>query len=417
MLRLKVNLNSSTGGVLYHYCRDFADVVSIVDNGMSPANNFREVPHNQGLDGTTQPFISFSRTRDNPARIGYIYRNQGGGIVYSKDALSNLGKFEAFHHGGDNHEGNTIRVLIPTPSVVWFDPTKRQVIRFIFENASRVVRGEQIYRYKIRAMIPLVNGDTDWRYTDIEDPKEGEELQKWIERNKAQLLDFETRKGYNDALVYEFGIEMSVDKDMNKLPKGMQAAIQKTMDVIDAYKKANPGEEGYFYIKAPFFNSMRNKDAWVKMHNSPQFSYEDLLAIIKKTEELEESGDPIAYVGYQDSTHQQIEATVPTSLFGKSYRDLPPTLQTILSLSKWNETEDRLWVNPRFVQGTPGHYKPIPETRRAVIGIIVPDTTYFNPEVEQFRKDHPNLPVYAYTDNNKKKAPGVPPEAYKSPVA
>ena len=420
MLRLKVNLNCSAGGVLYHFSSDFSDIVSIVDNGMAPANNYEEAPHKDGLNGKPQPFISFSRTRDNPARIGYINQGEGGGVVYSKDALSNLGKFEAFHHGGDNHEGNEIRVLIPNPSAAGVDTAKRQVIQFDFTNSSgKRVDGKPYYLYVLEAGIPIGNGSITKRHLSIEDKQAGEGMQDWIERNKANLLDYTSELGYENHPEYHFGIEMSIDKDLNKLPELLQEAVKKTLSAIDEYRKANPGEPGYFYIKAPFLNSpaLDNGHPWVKMQNSPQFDYEDLLDIIKKTEKLEEEGDPIADVSYQDATHQQIIATVPTRLFGKSFQDLPPTLRTILSFGKWNETEDRLWLNPRFVKGSPGSYKPIPETRKAVIGIIVPDSTYFNPEVNEFRKTHPNIPVYAYTENREKKAPGVPPEAYKNPVA
>lgn len=423
MIRLKVNLNSSAGGVLYHYCRwSFNDLVSIVDNGICPSNSYEEAPHEAGVGGEPQPFISFSRTRDNPARIGFA--SGGYGIVYSKDRLSNLGRFEAFHHGGDSHESNNIQVKIPASVKIDIDTSKPQAVSFEFTDCSgyRSDNDKPYSYYQVDAQVTMSTGDSvsGYRSTDTKDKRVGEETKEWILRNKSRFIDFSDKPSYDGKPKFTFKLKMTIDKDIDKLPELFRIAVERAVEYVKRLaSKTKPRAKGdnYFYVQGAFFDSnIYDEGEWIRVQNSPQFSYEELLDIIKKTEELEKKGDPNASV-YYSYAHDYVEATIPTSLFGNSYRDLPRTLQTILSFQKHNETEDRLWLNPRFVHGEPGDYQPIPETCKAVVGIIVSDEDYFKHKVKEFRETHPDIPVYAYTETGRKKAPGVPPEAYKNPVA
>ena len=95
------------------------------------------------------------------------------------------------------------------------------------------------------------------------------------------------------------------------------------------------------------------------------------------------------------------------------FRALPDTIQNML-ISVGYESEDRMLLpdaKPKQI---------IEETKKAIIGIIVPDTRYWSAPVEDFRAAYPEYPVYAYRDPKMKKLAGsrpVPAEAYRLPTA
>ena len=94
------------------------------------------------------------------------------------------------------------------------------------------------------------------------------------------------------------------------------------------------------------------------------------------------------------------------------FRALPDAIQNML-VSVGYESEDRLL----FPDARP---KTIIEgTKKAIVGILVPDTQYWGPRVEEFREAFPEYPIYAYRDPKIGKSSigrKVPPEAYRLPT-
>lgn len=95
------------------------------------------------------------------------------------------------------------------------------------------------------------------------------------------------------------------------------------------------------------------------------------------------------------------------------FRKLPDAIQNML-ISVGYESEDRML----FPNAKPETI--IEGTKKAIIGILVPDTKYWNWQVEEFREAFPEYPVYAYRDPKVGKSHTgrkVPPEAYRLPTA
>lgn len=100
-----------------------------------------------------------------------------------------------------------------------------------------------------------------------------------------------------------------------------------------------------------------------------------------------------------------------------SFKDLPAYLQKLLGKADF-QAEDRA-----FFPGKKTH-EYVPETKKAIIGVIVPDNQYSRPHCKEFREKHPDLKMYVYhhpvpdyakawyADNEP-----VPKEAYRQPIA
>ena len=93
------------------------------------------------------------------------------------------------------------------------------------------------------------------------------------------------------------------------------------------------------------------------------------------------------------------------------FSKLPRTIQNLLSACGF-ESEDRALFPDRsakeFVDGT----------KKAIVGILVPDNEYWSDSVNKFRTMYPNMPVYAYRRYSKKDLPAkpIPKSAYKLPT-
>lgn len=94
-----------------------------------------------------------------------------------------------------------------------------------------------------------------------------------------------------------------------------------------------------------------------------------------------------------------------------SFKDLPVTIQNMLRSAGF-ESEDRLLLPGK------GEEEYIPATKKAIIGIIVPDASYWNPRIKEVRDNYPDIPMYVYRrDNAPSPDKPVPRSAYRLPTA
>ena len=100
-----------------------------------------------------------------------------------------------------------------------------------------------------------------------------------------------------------------------------------------------------------------------------------------------------------------------------SFKDLPAYLQKLLGKADF-QAEDRAFFPGKKAR------EYVPETKKAIIGVIVPDNQYQMPHCKEFREKHPNLKMYVYhnpvPDYAKswyKTDEPVPKEAYQQPIA
>ena len=92
-------------------------------------------------------------------------------------------------------------------------------------------------------------------------------------------------------------------------------------------------------------------------------------------------------------------------------------ISSITSWSRYNESEDRLLL-PEYQPG-----EAVFETVKALIGVIIPKERYYTDEAMRFRKAHPNLPIYVWSDSGNPVydeklvyEAGIDPELLEKPV-
>lgn len=100
-----------------------------------------------------------------------------------------------------------------------------------------------------------------------------------------------------------------------------------------------------------------------------------------------------------------------------SFRDLPKYLQKLLGKADF-QSEDRAFFPGKKV------HEYVPETKKAIIGVIVPDNQYQMPHCKEFREKHPDVKMYVYHNPVPDYAKSwyetdepVPKEAYRKPIA
>lgn len=109
---------------------------------------------------------------------------------------------------------------------------------------------------------------------------------------------------------------------------------------------------------------------------------------------------------------QQGEWTIQGELTSDySFNDLPPMLQRMLTSTGF-EAEERAF----FPNAQTKEY--IDATKKAIIGLVVPDTEYNSEEVQSLAQKY-SYPVYVYRDPKQPLPEGesVPKEAYRQPTA
>lgn len=115
------------------------------------------------------------------------------------------------------------------------------------------------------------------------------------------------------------------------------------------------------------------------------------------------------------------------------FRKLPRLIQKMLTSTAF-EAEDRAFFtntkNKSFVDETEEEFAKRKEahpeatrkegTKKAIIGLIWPDTEYWSQDAEKIRQEFPQYKMYAYRDPKAELDPDakpVPKEAYKQPIA
>ena len=111
MIRLR--LNASKGGVLYHFTRTMEDVDLIVSNGLRTSrdmeSHMQNIPDSSELRNKTSKrlagseyssYVSFARS---PSVITNIGRDWVYGVIFNAEKISALGRVKPYHYGTADH--------------------------------------------------------------------------------------------------------------------------------------------------------------------------------------------------------------------------------------------------------------------------------------------------------------------------
>lgn len=92
-----------------------------------------------------------------------------------------------------------------------------------------------------------------------------------------------------------------------------------------------------------------------------------------------------------------------------SFKKLPSYIQKMMTAVGFEAEERALFPNA-------GTKTNIPETTKAIIGVVVPDTEYQSDDVDALKSAYPGMKIYAYRDPNGGESQ-APKEAYRQPIA
>ena len=111
MIRLK--LNSSKGGVLYHFTGSMRDVDAIVTEGLRTSNtkepHMQNIPDDDGIKNRTSKrladkehsaYVSFARS---PSIITQLNFGWNFGVIFDAEKISALGRVRPYHYSTSNH--------------------------------------------------------------------------------------------------------------------------------------------------------------------------------------------------------------------------------------------------------------------------------------------------------------------------
>ena len=403
MLRLKAahSLNSSAGGVLYHYCPSLKDLESILANGIKASDP-------QPIPGSTEkvPYISFARNKTGPPYTAVSDWDTGDlrwkfGVVLSKDKLSNLGKFIPYHYGASQRFINfTVEYLDPDEYSTELPRHVELDVRLIkrpgssFMTASYIAYNNEPGEDNTQILgRSESNNEFHYPVTDFDDV--------WDELNaQPTVID-----NIPDSTGCTFILHLDLDEPIkSKLVMSILKEIKLDQEWAAKKKKKMRTPPKTLVIHGQGYP--------IKLPNSGETSYDKFKASLKELKQIVPNAD-IEYIKGADTW--VVTAQLPKNV---SFKDLPKPIQIIVSRSSLFESEDRLLL-PNAEPGT-----PIPQTKSAIIGIIVPMDFYYTDLVQKIGKKY-NLPIYVYQDKNsvwtgeafgEKRFPKVP-ETYRNPVA
>lgn len=433
MLRLKamrtLSLNSSAGGVLYHYTSSMDNVESIVENGLK--TSIYPTPKGGYLVG-----VSLARSKttvpyaiNDTATHGYAFDGEGTefrrwvyGVIFSKNLLSNAGKIKPYNWVTDTGWDITfnIKPVDSTQGVLpenWLPESVGVTIAVSWRSKDGLYSVA-----KVTTDFPENTVDADDSYHEAEDkillkdrpylPVDPED--ETAERYNQTVKDL-SKYGMSQKTIFNNDIvKVTMFTTQVKLSEiDSQPAIVQTV-LKDGLKtlKRRVKERRSHQQRAKGGKSVKiqNDNAEAVYLDDPDGSVyqelkQDLENLAKQTDKL--------HIRDLPNSGFRVWGRFPTDI---SYTELPMTVQRMLSaqgLGNSYESEDRLLVT----NVKPGEY--IPETREAVIGIIVPRTEYYSDAVNAFKKKHPNIPVYAYKAIDEYEPPKgeIPKEAYRNPIA
>lgn len=402
MLRLKAahSLNSSAGGVLYHYCPSLKDLESILANGIKASDP-------QPIPGSTEkvPYISFSRSKTNPPYTEIANEDTGSlrwkfGVVLSKDKLSNLGKFIPYHYGASQRFINfTVEYLDPDEFSTELPRHIELDVRLINRQGSSFV----IVSYVAYDNEP--DGDNT-KVLGRSNPGSGFHYPS--SRFDEIWDDVSSQPTVVDNVPDSTGCTFTLQLDLDEPIKS-----KVVMKILQEIKLDQKWAEKHIKSTQPAKKLVIHGQGYpITLPNSGETSYNKFKESLKELKQLV----PNAQIEYlKDEGMWIVSARLPDYV---SFRDLPKPIQIIVSQSSLFESEDRLLL-PNSEPGT-----PIPQTKSAIIGIVVPMNRYHTNQVQELGKKY-NLPIYVYQGKNsiwtgeafgEKRAPKVP-EAYKNPIA
>lgn len=424
-----LSLNSSAGGVLYHYTSSMDNVESIVENGLKPSAY--PTPKDGYLFG-----VSFSRTKSIPpyaindtGTMGYAPDEEGTdirrwvyGVIFSKDRLSNVGKIRPYNWATDTgwDIGFSIKPVNSTQEVLpenWLPESVGVTLLVSWRGKSglysaatvatdfpenTVDADDSYYKAKDeivlrdRPYLPIDPEDeTAERYNQtVKDLSKYGMSQKTIFNNDFVKVTMFTTQVKLSEIDSQPAIVQTVLKDglktLQKRIKNRRIHQQKSHEGKSVKVQVDDNEAIYL------------KDPDGSVYQELKRDFENLA---KQTDNL--------HVRDLPNSGFRVRGYLPPDT---PYNKLPISVQKLLNAYGFDityEAEDRLLVT----NVKPGEY--IPGTREAVIGIIVPRTEYYSDAVNAFRKKHPNLPVYAYKAIDEYEPPKeeIPKEAYQNPMA
>ena len=434
MLQLKIirgiPLNCSDSGVLYHYTNSMDNLESIVENGLQ-TSVYPNSNHEEPLIG-----ISFSRTKttipyqgNDTQTIGYDVDEHGDsykrwvyGLIFSKRLLSNLGKIRPYNWATDAGRRLDYRIKkidtdkeqLPTD---WIPDTIKIGIISQWSTGNPLTTAVKVY-------IDYPEDTVDWDDTYYTDQDE------LLLENKSYLphsTNLDSRSEYDQLIepLTKLGLSQStpIDDesrvvtlftgvvDLSKLdsyPKTIRSIIADALAEI----KPKMQRRRYHQRKEKTPDVIKVQLTGCEpfyLKDQGDTSYETLTKDLQELAKI----SPDLHLDGNSEAGWYIHGKLPE---GATFKQLPLSIQKMLSafgLDISNESEDRLLITG----AKPKEY--IPETRKAIIGIIVPRTEYYSDDVDAFRQRHPDIPVYAYKANNEE-APitkQIPKEAYRNPIA
>ena len=399
MLRLKtfrtLPLNCSSGGVLYHYTKSLANLKSILQNGL-------QVSEGQPYGDNDVPYISFSRTKTNPPYTGLADIDDDTSsrwsyaVILSRSKLSNLGKLVPYHWAAENREIDL--------QVYFYDPSEHTQEEFEVPDAFDFFGRLLLDKEDNTADIQITCKDKrldDYVFTTIDIPVDKiEQIQN--ELSSEPMLTVRSKNDHDT--LSEIPFRGSFNKETPIVHKNgwLTRIINALLEKVKEYKTRTQERSSQLSVKG------QNPEPTYFPDSSPT-TYEEFK---KAAKELKEKFPSIDVNQNLDTNTWTIRGELPE---GTHFTDLPKTIQVLVSRSGIYESEDRLLL-PSATPGT-----TIPETKDAIIGIVVPRKEYHSKAVEKLHKEFADIPVYTYAGKNEKKrrsnAKPIPREAYRNPVA
>lgn len=422
MLKIKtmreLQLNSSSGGVLYHYTRTVDSLNEILEEGLLPSYR-----HERNKEGKTVPFISFSRTRVSPPYFKNGANSWKYGIMFSRNKISNLGKLIPYRHGGYEQDGNRNRfeeltMIVKDPEFIAKPEDNLYPVTIAIQHTGRG-------RSRIRVAIGSKNVNNLWSSFDRLTPEDANKLGDWLIQNEKKtglkiqkvIETTEENKKFNDGTKYvvvtAFG-KVKLDELSAVLPELPKELLQESQTQMD---ESDMGTESATTVDIQLDLGEESKT----YRFSQRFTKKDIMDIYNRVSAIDynrDERDDKTVSADVDINNGQWELVVigTEEEIEQIFHDKPEVLKEIESVEQYSlqESEDRLWLP------NADRKKPVPGTKEAIIGLIFPRDEYYSDEANAIREKYPNLPIYAYAEYGStglsKDAKPVPKEAYRNPT-
>lgn len=429
-LRTFLTLNSAASGVLYHYTNSMKNVESIVENGLRTS----VFPTPEGEEPIVG--VSLSRTKttipystNDTHTQGYAFDEDDGseykrwvyGVVFSRAMLNQVGKIRPYDWIQDMNSRKELNVSKVDTNIQELPENWLPDVITIVIAATRHEEGDGDVKGKVTFNYPENSVGNDDYYTDVESylvenksylPK----LQKGDSReefdnivSELEQLKLEKDVPIDNPHITVVRFTKDIDpRDIESQPALIKKIATDALRVIkkriqrrrthQKISKAGGAVKVWFSLSEPVY-----------LPDAGDTSYDTISKALQKIAEI---SPRLRLRGDYDQGWQ-----LSGYFDKKSSTDLPITLQKILnklSVDRYFESEDRLLITG----AKPGEY--LPDTKKAIIGIIVPRSQYHSKDVDEFREKHPDIPIYVYAEKDEDpdfKDGTIPREAYKNPIA